>query len=86
MIASAWLVCITIVISHIGRPNHILLLLTYAANAINVNNSAAEIIIGRVFRETLSLLQPDCLYSLITPAFSGLKSYYSVENRLGQQK
>ena len=74
------------VMSHIGRPNHMLLLLTYVVIAINDNNIAAKIIIGRVFQESLSLLQPNCLYSLIAPAFSGLKSYYSVENRLGQQK
>ena len=57
-----------------------LLLPTHAVIAVNDNNVAAKIIISRVFQETLSLLQPNCLYSLIVTAFSGLKSYYSVEN------
>ena len=70
------------VMSHIGRPNHMLLLLTYGVNAINDNNSTAKIIIGRVFQETLSLLRATCLYPGIAITSHGLKSYYFVENRL----
>ena len=70
------------VMSHIGRPNHMLLLITYGFIAINDNNVTAKIIIGRVFQETLSLLRATCLYPGIATTFDGLKSYYFVENRL----
>ena len=43
-------------------------------------------IIGRVYSNILSLLQPTSLYLGHVIAFPGLQTYYTMENRLGHQK
>ena len=43
-------------------------------------------IIGRVYSNILSLLQPTSLYLGHVIAFPVLQTYYTMENRLGHQK
>ena len=43
-------------------------------------------IIGRVYSNILSLLQPTSLYLGHVIAFPGLQTYYTMENRLWHQK
>ena len=54
--------------------------------AREIRGIAIRRIIGRVYSNILSLLQPTSLYLGHVIAFPVLQTYYTMENRLGHQK
>ena len=53
---------------------------------MKIRDIAVRSIIGRVYSNILSLLQPTSLYLGHVIAFPVLQTYYTMENRLGHQK